>query len=1482
MILKRQISSAKHHLSRELIRRGENFKDSEFIESFGLLHPAEASMFFAEVPEEVDEGITGQKDSEGVDIERAISITELRCIDLLCEGEVEGLVTSEYVGSGTSGNIGYDTVKEKVFAEIGIKGEVLGSGLKWLKSIKWNDVPLINGLNKLNYQQIDLTFSPGTNIGGVSDGLSTPLTVNRPVGERLRGGGDTGDEFAKVYRIENSRCKGIGATVKVNQLMYTEKVNTDDYGDIRDTSVTYYIYYRPIWNIENKAEENYVLGASETVTGRASTPYLKQSNITFGNVPNISEEGHVGWEIKFVRETAESLDTGLRNQTFVDSFFEVYGDVFKYPNSCCVQTRFSAEFFSSIPDRKFDLRGTLVNIPADYNPITKKYGQTYEGIANPYWKGNFKNERVWTDNPAWCFYDILTNKRYGLGKYIESHFIDKWTLYEIAKYCDTMVPDGYGGQEPRFTCDMAIQSRDEAYKVVNDMASIFRAVTYFSGGTIHASQDSEKDTLAVFTNASVENGNFTYSSSARKARHTVAIVKYKDKRNNYENAVEYIEDVDGIRKFGIREIEMAGVGVTSRGQAHRYGKWALLSEQSNVDTVNFSTGIEGSTLRPGDIIGISDSNKYTKRYGGRTISIQPTMISYHDYVVGGTEIKFDQKLNLTQNGTYKITLLTPTYQYDTSLVDQSTGAVDDVGTIDSRDYSDIRRSHLQSFEFVESEVSTGSDGFSVLTKYEGGLLNTTDYEIPDHMVWMIEPTGSTASLQGEASKKIKDFKVLNISEKEPNIYSVYALEYLRSKFAAIDGTADFDDDITSPPTNPPAAVLLSLELISSNTKKIKYQIIPATDQSNVLSYLVYIKFGSDWNESDFDSEYGVPSNPPPPTGTPIDRYLVGSHPRDDLDGEYIPQENGKYYVRVYSGNRIGSPSTYGTNAEDTEGNFYIEVAGINPILDTMIHALTITGEDFSAGDATDLAGTRIEVQHDLAEPVFVWKVSINGESPAVIYDYKITIREPSNSNIPSSTVLYTTTLEDRLPQQLSWEFELQTHIRELSTLSRDYDVTVEAIDRSGASSAGTFTPGAGYSNTNGYDIVNVKNPDIGYIPLTEYDSVSECEDSDAVWCSDQWLTPDGDVKLLFGRGPNSLNAAMGVLWISAVESSITNATDAQLLSDSYLNANSIRRVDFYNNSNNPMGVDISMVNFTDDTTAYISVAFGDGVDKVLLAESLNRGRPDIHPAIGLVKHRSNVVKVVSRGDFVANYGTGFFRKYISGFWEGGVGGGIKITHNYGINAIYSTAKYPHRDHNTEPNAYEPRMDGRHPTTQLDGGRTHLTDYMFLKTPYGVKSSHYSGHRATYRKTAHYAHCYLVTYVFQFDRAMPNNEYHVVFIPGLTTYGDNLDRSLFTEIVEVKVGGLSAGNIKPTELTDGQTGVGTWSSTHGAGQYSSFPVGMYTRHYQHGYVPYSGDMKGRKAVIYKAPEGFAIKIQTSDYNTGNFTNRPIYIGIVSAT
>ena len=1478
MIFKRQISPNNLRLKKELLRRGENFYELEFSDSFGLLHPAEANKFF-DTPDEVPEGITGQKDVDGADLDRAVSITELRCIDLIGEGDIEGLVISEYIGIGTEGNIGFDTVTEKVFAEIGIQGEAIGSGLKWLKSIRWNEVPLINGLNKLNYQQIDVKFHTGTNEGGISDGLNNPLTVNRPIGERLRGGGDTGDEFAKVYRIKNPKCKGVGVTIKVNQLMYTEKSNEDDYGDIRDTSVTYYIYYRSLWNIENQPEQNFILATSETVTGRASWPYLKQSNITFGNVPALSSEGHIGWEIKIIRETADSLDTGLRNQTFVDSFFEVYGDTFKYPNSACVQTRFSAEFFQSIPDREFDVRGLKVYVPADYNPITKKYGQVYNGEANPYWKGNFKSEKVWTDNPAWCFYDLLTNKRYGLGKYIETQFIDKWTLYEIARYCDTMVPDGYGGQEPRFTCNMQIQSRDEAYKVVNDMASIFRAVTYFSGGSIHASQDSEKDSITVFTNANVENGDFSYSSSARKARHTVSIVKYKDKRKNFENTVEYVEDVDGIRKFGIREIEMAGVGITSRGQAHRYGKWALLSEQSNVDTVNFSAGLEASTLRPGDIVGISDSNKYTKRYAGRTVRVKDGVGS-HDVILPGVQVTLDSKIDVVDGGQYELTLVTPTYQYDTSITDQSTGESGETGGIDSRDFADIRRPHLQKLAFTSGHVTTDSEGRSVITVGGSVWPDRQNYEVNDHLVWMIEPTGDTAKLQGQAEKTIREFKVLNITEKEPHIYSIHALEYLRSKFAAVDGISDFDDDLTSPPTNPPAATILTQVAVSNNTKKINYQIIPPPDQSNILSWLVYIKFGSDWNEADFDSEYGVPSNPPPATGTPLDSYLVSSHPRDDLDGDYIPQQNGKYYFRVYSGNRIGAASESGTAGEDLEGNAYIEVSGVNPILDTMIHALTISGEDFDAGSPTDLAGTREEVYHDLPQPTFVWKVTINGESPAVVYDYKITVRAPSDSNVPSSTVHYTTTLQDLTPQQLAWMFGLELHLEEMNgVMLRDYDVTVEAIDVAGRSSAGTFTPGVGYSNPNGYDIVNVINPDIGHIPLTEFDDVESCEDSDAVWCSDQWLTPDGDVKILFGKGPNSLNAAMGALWICPEESPLENATPVQLLNESYLTTNNIQKVEFYNNSNNPMGVDISMVNYTEDTLAYITVAFGDSVDKILLEQSLDRDRPEINPVNTIVHHRSNVVKVVSRGDFVANYGTGFFRKYISGFWENGVGGGIQITHNYGINPIYSTQKSNYGAEDGGSSAYEGYGDARFQNTQAYGNsNSRYNDMLFKATPYGSFTQYYSGHRARVCIDTVKATSYLVTYVFTFDRSMPNNEYHVVFIPGLTTYGDNDDKSLFTEIIEVKVGGLSAGVIKPNELTDGQSNKGTRHRSSQGGAY-----GVYTRgRYGHdSWTSLTRDMKGRKAIIYKAPEGFAIKMQTSVYNTGNFTNRPIYIGIVSA-
>ena len=325
----------------------------------------------------------------------------------------------------------------------------------------------------------------------------------------------------------------------------------------------------------------------------------------------------MGWELKIVRQTKDSVSAARRNISNIDSITENYETRFAYPNSAIVSQKFNAEFFSQVPDRAFDTKLLKVNVPGNYNPITKNYESTGPSTTNGGWDGTFATQKQWTDNPAWCFYDLITSNRYGLGKYIPESYIDKWTLYEIGRVCDTLVSDGYGGVEPRFTCNLILTQREEAYKVINDMASVFRGLVYYANGSIYTTQDTEKEPIFLFTNANVEDGNFSYASSAKRNRHTVAIVRYNNKNDFYKPAVEYVEDFDAIRKYGINEIELTAFGCTSRGQALRFGRWALLSETMETETVSFVAGTEGAYLKPGDVFKICDSNRTSKRYGGR-------------------------------------------------------------------------------------------------------------------------------------------------------------------------------------------------------------------------------------------------------------------------------------------------------------------------------------------------------------------------------------------------------------------------------------------------------------------------------------------------------------------------------------------------------------------------------------------------------------------------------------------------------------------------------------------------------------------------------------------------------------------------------------------------------------------------------------------------------------------------------------------------
>jgi len=346
-----------------------------------------------------------------------------------------------------------------------------------------------------------------------------------------------------------------------------------------------------------------------TITGKTTSKYQKSHRVQLtGNAP---------WDIRVRRITADSTASELQNKTFWDSYTEIIDGKFRYPNSAIVGVRIDASQFDSIPTRSYDLKMLKVKIPSNYNPVTR----AYTGI----WDGTFKVS--WTDNPAWCFYDLITNTRYGLGGFIAESQVDKWTLYAIGKYCDELVPDGFGGTEPRYTCNIYFQTREEAYSVVNSMASIFRGMPYWASGAITLGYDAPADPVYQFSNSNVVDGSFSYQGSAIKARHTVALVTWNDPEDFYRQKVEYVEDADGIARYGIVQSEVVAVGCTSRGQANRVGRWILFTEQSETEIVTFKTGLEGNQIRPSDIIQVADEARAGTRIGGRVATSTTTVVT---------------------------------------------------------------------------------------------------------------------------------------------------------------------------------------------------------------------------------------------------------------------------------------------------------------------------------------------------------------------------------------------------------------------------------------------------------------------------------------------------------------------------------------------------------------------------------------------------------------------------------------------------------------------------------------------------------------------------------------------------------------------------------------------------------------------------------------------------------------------------------------
>ncbi|WP_275365435.1 host specificity protein J [Xenorhabdus bovienii] len=316
------------------------------------------------------------------------------------------------------------------------------------------------------------------------------------------------------------------------------------------------------------------------------------------------------FQIRVSRLTDDSKTDQLRNGTVWASYTEITDTLMSYPNSAVVGMRIDRSLFADTPKRTYHIKGMIVQVPDNYDPESRHYS----GV----WTGRFKP--AYTNNPAWIFYDLVTNTRYGIGKLMGSFGCDKFALYAIAQYCDQPVPDGFGGTEPRFTCNAYIATQRKARDVLDDLASVFRGMQVWNGLQLTTFQDRPSDPVWTFTNANVIEGKFNSSSAGKKARHTAIEITWVNPENGWKDERELIQDDELVARLGINVKKVIAFGCTSRGQAHRVGRWIIETEKLETDSITFSTGREGINCIPGDIVEIADNSFAAARVGGRILS----------------------------------------------------------------------------------------------------------------------------------------------------------------------------------------------------------------------------------------------------------------------------------------------------------------------------------------------------------------------------------------------------------------------------------------------------------------------------------------------------------------------------------------------------------------------------------------------------------------------------------------------------------------------------------------------------------------------------------------------------------------------------------------------------------------------------------------------------------------------------------------------
>ncbi|HHB9369490.1 TPA: host specificity protein J [Enterobacter roggenkampii] len=474
--------------------------------------------------------------------------------------------------------------KAKILLALG-EGELAG-GLT-ARDIYLDGTALENADGSQNFSGVAWEFRSGTQAQKYIQGI--PGTENE-----INVGTEVSSTTAWTRTFTNTQLSAVRLRLKWPSLFKQE-----DDGDLVGYSVNYAI------DLQTDGG-TWLTVLNTSVTGKTTSGYERSHRI------DLPQAGST-WTIRLRKITADANSAKIGDTMTLQSFTEVIDAKLRYPNTALLYIEFdSSQFNGSIPQISCEPSGRVIRVPDNYDPETRTYSGT--------WTGAFK--WAWTDNPAWIFYDLVVTDRFGLGNRLTAANIDKWTLYQVAQYCDQPVPDGKGGSgtEPRYTCNVYIQDRNDAYTVLRDFAAIFRGMTYWGDDQIVALADMPRDVDFTYTHANVVDGKFVYSSSTTKSRYTNALVSWSDPANGYADAMEPVFEQELVARYGFNQLEITAIGCTRQSEANRKGRWGILTNNKD-RVVTFDVGLDGNIPQPGYIIAVSDRNLSGRDLGGRLSAV---------------------------------------------------------------------------------------------------------------------------------------------------------------------------------------------------------------------------------------------------------------------------------------------------------------------------------------------------------------------------------------------------------------------------------------------------------------------------------------------------------------------------------------------------------------------------------------------------------------------------------------------------------------------------------------------------------------------------------------------------------------------------------------------------------------------------------------------------------------------------------------------